>query len=391
MPPRKPRPKSSPKAGGGSAREPGPPRLLLAAGLRLGAVPAGLPALPESLRPVATGASVAAWEALVRRAVKAADGVILTGRVLDAAADVRAERALRVGLDRLAEAGVPAFAHTAEPLPVGLAVTVLDPAAPAEVELSCGGAALAAVRCLAGPAAFPVPDGLPVVGLLSEGAGDDGGGADAGAGCDLLIPHDGPRRAVRGDDAVVHHPGFLVDGGTASLVTLPATAGASGAAVKEVFPNPVRFLALSADLPEEPADLPAELRRRAGEQAARGERLRIVDWTLHVGRWGDRLLDPAGADDLAAALNGTAPGGGDGPATRHRVVAVPHEDRLVGDDGTDGDGGNGDAGAFLEALSHFDPLADADPLPPELAVVAADPARVRRLAARFALPLADAD
>ena len=370
MPPRRSKP---PKAAE-PARDPGPPRLLLAADARIGGVPPGLPALPEPLRPVAAGATVAAWESLVRRAARGADAVILTGRLLDAAADVRAERALRAGLETLAAADVPVLAHTAEPLPDGLPLVRLDPATPDEVELARGGGAFAAVRGLAGPANFPVPDGLPVVGLLSETAG-----GDAGEGCDLLIPAAGPRRTVRADGGAVHHPGDLFGGAPASLVTLPQTAGAGGLAVKEVGVSPVRFLKLSADLPDEPADLAADLRRRSGEEAARGERLRIIDWTLRVGEWGDRLLDPAAAAELADSL-GDASGR---PATLHRVVAVPHDDRLAG--------GAGDGADFLEALSHFDPLGEVDSLPGALAAVPADPARVRLLAARFALPLADAD
>ena len=375
MPPRKPRPpKAAKPAKSAAPREPGAPRLLLACDVRVGFVPAGLPVLPEALRPVAASAGVAAWENLVKKAVKGADAVLLTGRVFDPAADVRAERAFRTGLATLADADVPVFAHTAEPLPDVPGLVTLAPTTPDEVELDFGGAALAAVRTLAGPAAFPVPDGLPVVGLLSGDAA-----ADAGDGCDLLVPAAGPRRTVRADSGVTHHPGSVFAGGACSLVTLPQTAGAGGLAVKELGVNPVRFLSLSADLPDEPADLPAELRRRAADEPARGERLRVVDWTLHVGGWGDRLLDPAAAADLARSLNDTA----GKPAALHRVVAVPHDDRLAG--------GEGDGAAFLETLAHFDPLGEADALPKSLAAVPVDPHRVRRLAARFALPLTDAD
>ena len=369
MPPRKGRPA---KAAGDAktAREPGPARLLVVADAALGGVPAGLPALPERLRAVAAGASKAAFAALVGRAAEGADAVLFTGRLLDPAADVRAETALRDGLGRLAAAGVTAFARTAERLPDGLPLEVLAPDEPSETELARGGTPLAVLRVLAGDAAFPVPDGLPVVGLPHAGADDVDG-------CDLIIPPAGPRRTVRDENAVTHHPGPL-GGGAASLVTLPAAAGAGDLTVKPVHVSPVRFLSLSADLLEEPADLAADLRARLADEPARqGEKLRVVSWTLRVGPWGDGLLEPGRAAGSRAAVDDPAAT----PAVLNRLTVVPHPDRF----------GGGEGATFLETLAHFDPLGEADALPGALAGVPAGPARVRALATRFALPLADAD
>ena len=371
MPPRKGRPAKAGAAKSAPPREPGPARVLLAADVRLGGVPEGLPELPDRLAAVAAGASRAAFEALVERAAKGADAVILTGRLLDDAADVRAEAALRAGLDRLAGAGVPAFAVTGETLPEGWPLTVLAPDEPAELEIARGGEPLAALRVIAGEAEFPFPDGLPVLGVLLTPEAE-------AAGCDVIVPPDGPRRTVRSERAVTHRPGPLHAHGVASLVTLPAAAGGGGAEVKAVSVGPVRFAAGSADLLDEPADLAAELRDRLkNEPPPKGVRLRIVDWTLRVGRWGDGLA----AGRRAAALRQSLDDRDGSPATLHRFTVVPHPDRFAADEGA----------TFLETLSHFDPLGESDALPPALADVPADPARVAALASRYALPLIDFD
>ena len=348
MPPRKARRTANRgPAKSETSRPIGPPRVLCAHDVRVGAVPDGLPALSGEAAAVAAGASLTTWESLLDAAVADADGLILTGRTLAAAADLRAEQALRTGLDRAAAAGVTVFAVTAEPLPDGLPVTILSPDEPSETELTRGTAAVAAVRVLAGRGAFPVPDGLPVLGIVLNPAAD----AD---GCDAAFV---PAEATA--------PG--------ALVTLPETAGGGGVKEESRGVRPVRFLAPVLDLTGEPDDLAAALRDAAPERT-RGERLRVVRWTLRVGPGGDRLLNGEAAGALAAALSG--------PRAVHEVTAVPHPDRF------DGDGEEaGEAAAFLEALSHFDPLGEPDDAPAVLAGLAPDPERVRTLATRFAAPL----
>ena len=227
-----------------------------------------------------------------------------------------------------------------------------------------------------------MPDGRAVVGLLTGPAAD-------GTGCDLRVPlapgEPTSRRTVRDGDAVTHRPGPLsprtvrTAGGAASLVVLPESAGAGGAKVLELPLSPVRTFDRTLDLPDTVPDLPAELRRRdAADEPRPGEKLRITRWTLRVGAWGDALLDPDTAEALAASLGGGV----------HAVVAVPHPDRLTGDDEESG-------AAFLDTLAHFDPLGDSGDRPAALAELPAplapDPARVAALASRFALPLCSRD
>ena len=346
----------------------GPPRVFAAHDVRVGGIVAGLPPLDDRRGVIAAGASVAAWEELVDAALEdGADAVLLTGRVLAAAADLRAESSLRDGLDRLAAAKVAAFAVTGEPLPAKLALTVLDPAEPSETELARGGPAVTLLRVCAGDAAFPVPDGLPVLAVATGDAAADG--------CDLLLPIGGQRSTVREESRVVHRTGPLPGGGAASLLTLPETAGGGGAEAEDRPLGPLRLLERVADLPDPPDDVAADLRRRdAADDRRDGEKLRVVRWTLRVGSWGDGLLDDDAADELAAKLGGKA--------AVHTVTAVPHPDRFG-----DADGDDGEAATFLETLSHFDPLGDdGEPLM-TLADLVPDPDRVRELATRFAAPL----
>ncbi|MFH5805061.1 hypothetical protein [Alienimonas sp. DA493] len=348
MPPKQASRSSRTASGGSASGSPrgGPPRILCAADVRLGGIAERLPPLAGEAAESAAGASRRQWETLLDAAAEA-DAVVLLGRLLDPAADLRAERALRQGLDRLAAADVAAFAVTDEPLPDDLPLTVLAPDEPSEIELSRGDESLAVLRTLAGAAAFPVPDGLPVLGVSVA--------ADADAdGCDAFFTSSLPGDA----------PG--------TLIVLPETAGAGGGTSEPRGERPVRFFAPVLDLPDEPADLPARL-RHAAPPPADGERLRIVDWTLRLGPWGDRLTD-ADADALAAALSDAR--------ALHSVALLPHPDRFADDDEEE----PGEAAAFLEALAHFDPLGDAPPLPG----VAPNPDRVRELATRFAAPLLSA-
>ena len=321
----------------------GPPRVLCAADVRLGGIDEGLPPLPGDAAAIAAHASLRLWDALLE-AAPGADALLLTGRLLDPAADLRAERALREGLERLAAADVTAFAITRESLPADLPLTRLAPDEPSDTEIARGGRAVAALRVLAGAATFPVPDGLPALGVTADPAADPDG-------CDALFtaPGEGP----------------------ATLLTLPETAGAGGAQSEPRCGRPIRRFAPVLDLPDEPPDLPDRL-REAAPRRRRGERLRIVDWTLRVGPWGDALT-AEGADALAAALSA--------PDAVHSVTVLPHPDRFA-DDGER----PGEAAAFLEALAHFDPVGDGDAVP-ALAGVAPDPERVRALATRFAVPL----
>ena len=346
----------------------GPPRVLAAADVRVGGIVTGLPPLDERRGAIAAGASVAAWEELVNAALEdGADAVLLTGRVLAAAADLRAESSLRDGLDRLAAAKVAAFAVTDEPLPTKLALTVLDPAKSSESELPRDGSAVALLRICAGDATFPVPDGLPVLAVATGDAAADG--------CDLLLPTGGPRSTVREESRIVHRTGPLPGGGAASLLTLPETAGGGGAEVDDRPLGTLRLIERVADLLDPPDDMAADLRRRdAADDRREGERLRVVRWTLRIGPWGDGLLNDEAADELAATL------GGKGAV--HTVTAVPHPDRFG-----DADGDDGEAATFLETLSHFDPLGDDGEPHMTLADLAPDPDRVRDLATRFAAPL----
>ncbi|QDT17711.1 hypothetical protein [Alienimonas californiensis] len=360
MPPQQARRNSRPAPGGSttganstgaSPAEPlrtGPPRILCAAEVRLGGIPAGLPPLSGEAAEIAAGASRRQWDALVNAAAEA-DAFVLIGRLLDPAADLRAERALRDGLERLAAAEVATFALTDEPLPDDLPLTLLAPDEPSEIELSRGGEGLAVLRTLAGAATFPMPDGLPVLGITSEPEAD-------AEGCDALF--------TLSSAASEAAPG--------TWFVLPETAGAAGGRTEPRGERAVRFFAPVLELPEEPHDLPARL-RNAAPRRDDGERLRIVDWTLHVGPWGDRLTDED-ARALAGALSDTW--------ALHSVTVLPHPGRFV-----DGDEDEpGEAAAFLEALAHFDPLGDAPALPG----VAPDPDRVRTLATRFAAPLLSA-
>ena len=325
----------------------GPPGVLCAADVRLGGVPGRLPALSGEAAEIAAGASSATWASLVDAAVAEADALILTGRLLDPAADLRAEQALREGLDRLAAADVSVLAVTDEPLPQGLNLTPLVPDESSELELPRAGIPIALLRVIAGDAAFPVPDGLPTLGVAPLVQAKTGG-------CDALF-------AESRDDA----PG--------TLFTLPETAGAGGVRSENRGTRPVRFFAPKLDLREEPAD-PAAALRDAAPARGKGERLRVVDWTLRVGAWGDAALDGDAAGRLARELGG--------PTEVHSITVLPHPDRFA-DEGDE----PGEPAAFLEALSHFDPLSDADPLPAALAALPADPERVRALATRFAGPL----
>ena len=354
MPPRKARRSSrasAPTAGADAARivtkRTGPPRVLCAADARLGGVPSKLPVLSGEAAEIAAGASLATWTSLVEAAVAEADALVLTGRLLDPAADLRAEQAFRDGLDRLAAADVSVLAVTDEPLPQGLSLTTLAPDESSEVELPRSGSPIALLRVIAGDAAFPVPDGLPTLGVAtSVQAKTDG--------CDAL---------------------FLEsrNGAPGTLFTLPETTGAGDLRSEQRGVRPVRFFAPTLDLAEEPADVASAL-REAAPPRRKGERLRVVDWTLRVGAWGDAALGGDAADRLARDLSG--------PAEVHSIVVLPHPDRFA-DEGDE----PGEPAAFLEALSHFDPLSDADPLPAALAALPADPDRVRALATRFAGPL----
>lgn len=327
----------------------GPPRIACVRNLRLGGLPAGLPPLSGEAASIAAGDSLAAWESLVA-AAESADALLLTGRMLDSGADLRAERALQSGLERLDAADCVVLAYTDESLPDNLPLTQLAPNKPSETELPRGDQPIAVVRLLAGRATFPMPDGLPTLGVRINGAADAGAAEEGG--CDALF--------VDTDDA----PG--------TLITLPEAAGAGGVRYEPCGERPVRFFAPVLDLLEEPTDLVARLRNAAPRKTP-GERLRIVNWTLRVGPWGDRLLNDH-ADAVAAALSDSR--------SRHFLVALPHPERFEDEE----DGEPGEAAAFLEALSHFDPLGDAD-AGPALSGVAPDAERVRRLATRFAAPL----
>ncbi len=317
------------------------------------------------------------WDSLLEAATGAdetghgpgVDAVVLTGRLLDPAADLRAEGALRAGLDRLAAADVAVFAVTDEPLPNGLPLIRLAPDEPSETELTRGERAIAALRVLVGRATFPVPDGLPVLGVTADPAAD----AD---GCDLLFAQTGPGSS----------PG--------TLFLLPEATGAGGGQTEPRGERAVVRFTPILDLLDEPTDLPARLRAAAPRREP-GERLRVVDWTLRVGAWGDSLMGGAQGEDGADALAGALARSD----AVHTVTVVPHPDRFADDElepdgrGTDGRGTDGrgtegeepgEAAAFLEALSHFDPLGDG---PSVLAGSAPDADRIRALATRFAAPL----
>ncbi|NNJ26290.1 hypothetical protein [Alienimonas chondri] len=347
MPPQNARRTSRSASSSRDNKRTGPPRVLCVADLLLGAIPANLPALSSEAAAIAAEASLTTWESLVDAAIKEADALILTGRVFDPAADLRAERALRSGLERLAAADVSVFAVSDEPLPDDLSLTQLADDEASETELPRDGKAIAAVRVLAGQATFPVPDGLPVLGVTADPDAD----AD---GCDALFSASGAA------------PG--------TLLTLPETTGAGGVRSKPRGERPVRFFAPVLELSEEPDDLSVTLREAAPARET-GERLRIVNWTLLVGPWGDSLLSN-GADDLASSLSRSD--------AMHSIAVLPHPDRFA-----DRDEETSEAAAFAEALSHFDPLGDGDAIP-ALAGVAPDADRVRSLATRFAAPLLSA-
>jgi hypothetical protein len=215
-----------------------------------------------------------------------------------------------------------------------------------------GRRAVAVVRVLSGRAAYPVPDGLPVLGIRTGGSAE--------------VDHEDCDAVFSGEQ-----------GSPATLVTLPETAGAGGMRSAFRGERPVKRLSLTLDLLREPTALEATL-RGAAPPRERSERLRIVDWTLRVGAWGDDLKT-SGRDGLAMRLSRAD--------EHHRFTILPHPQRFVEEE----DGGNEPA-AFLEALSHFDPLGAAEtpgaPAPlSTLAGVSPDPERVRALATRFARPL----
>ncbi|MEM9701422.1 MAG: hypothetical protein AAF907_03115, partial [Planctomycetota bacterium] len=76
----------------------------------MGGIPFSLPPLTEEQAGIAASDAAETWKSLVEIAVRDADALILTGSLFDPAADLRAERALTRGLERLAAEGVTVLA-----------------------------------------------------------------------------------------------------------------------------------------------------------------------------------------------------------------------------------------------------------------------------------------